>query len=152
MPVVLGALAKHSTVLYAGQAEGECRRTPPTDTTAASQNAHVCERVRSPHPSCLPVIFRTRVGAFSHVRQCVSSNTLPVLIVTRTQHTLACSRHGALTHALAALFVDVESVMNSISRLVCLLKQEAREPLVQALCTSLASEAHPGNEAARMRM
>eukprot|EP00037_Helgoeca_nana_P032363 m.413549 g.413549 ORF g.413549 m.413549 type:complete len:404 (+) comp29118_c0_seq1:158-1369(+) len=62
----------------------------------------------------------------------------------------ALAKHSTVLYAGQA--EDVESVMNSISRLVCLLKQEAREPLVQALCTSLASEAHPGNEAARMRI
>lgn len=48
--------------------------------------------------------------------------------------------------------IEVESVMNSIARLVCLLKQEERAGLVKSLCSSLTSEAHPGCEAARMRM
>mmetsp|Transcript_17258 Transcript_17258/g.44972 ORF Transcript_17258/g.44972 Transcript_17258/m.44972 type:complete len:407 (-) Transcript_17258:821-2041(-) len=47
---------------------------------------------------------------------------------------------------------DVESVMNSIARLVCLLKQEDREGLIKMMCQSLTSEAHPGNEASRMRV
>lgn len=47
---------------------------------------------------------------------------------------------------------DIESIFNSISRLLCVYKPEESVALVQALSAALASEAHTGHEQIRMKV